>query len=104
MYMPKGTEIKKLTIIGMWKDIDFERAKTAIGFLQSKKPEVKAEFTQLLQTDYEYKIIELKKSPQFENSLLRYMKISATPLIIANDVYILKLDDIYKILQENYEW
>jgi glutaredoxin len=104
MYMPKGTDITKLYIVGVWKDVDFERAKTVVSVFQSKKPNLKAEFKQLLQTDYEFGIMELKKNPKFENSLLRYMKISTSPLIIANDIYIIKLKDIYDILYENYEW
>ena len=104
MYMPESTNITHVRVWGIYKDPHYEKLKKALQYYQSKKSHLKFDMELLLPMDYELLISDLKKHPKYENTLIRYMKTSTSPLVIVNDKYVIAPKNIYDKLWDEYEY
>jgi Peptidyl-prolyl cis-trans isomerase (rotamase) - cyclophilin family len=102
--MPSSTNITHVKVLGVYKDAHYEKVKKALQFFSTKKSDLKYEMQLYLPMDYELMILDMKKNPKYENTLIRYMKTSTSPLILVNDKYVVTPKDIYQKLAQDYEY
>lgn len=104
MYMPRYVDIDSIKMYGVYKDAHYVKCRYALDYYKSKKPELKVDLQLLMPMDYEMMMNDLKKDPRLEDSSLKFMKTSTSPLIIANGKYVITPKDLYDRLYDLYEY